>query len=354
MKKVLYIGPDYKNHRGGIGAVLEVYAANITPFKFIPTYYSGASAAGQLLAYCQAVIRLIRMLLTDKEIKILHIHGSSKGSFLRKSFLLMIGRLFGKKTILHIHSGGFDQFYAGAKLLRPYIRFILGRADLVICLSEKWRSYYASNFRLRGLEKVNNVIEEAPVFPEPSAPDGRLRLLFLGLICDHKGIFDLLDVLAANPEQFKDRISITIAGNGETARLQNRIKEDGLSGEAKYAGWVTGGEKAKLLSACDIYILPSYYEGLPVSILEAMAFAKPVIATEVGGVPEVVKPGHNGWLFTPGDKWQLLSILEEAMDNPALLREYGRRSLALSQEYRPEAVMRSLKALYEELLGAPL
>ncbi|MBL7737071.1 MAG: glycosyltransferase family 4 protein [Chitinophagaceae bacterium] len=350
MKQVLYIGPDYKNHRGGIGAVLEVYAANITPFKFIPTYYSNASAAKRLLAYCKAVIRLIVILSTDKEIRILHIHNASRGSFLRKSFLLMIGKLFGKKTILHIHGGGFDQFYARTKLLKPYIRFILGKADLVICLSDKWKAYYASAFRLKRLEKVNNVIEEAPVFPEPSAPDGRLRLLFLGLICDDKGIFDLLDVLAANPGQFRDRVSVTIAGNGETTRLQTRIKEDGLSGEAAYAGWVNGAEKAKLLAACDIYILPSYHEGLPVSILEAMAYAKPVIATDVGGIPEIVKPGYNGWLFKPGDKRQLLSILKQAIDDPGLLREYGRRSLALSQAYRPEAVMRSLEALYEALL----
>ena len=142
MNSVLYIGPDHKNHRGGIGAVIDVYSKHITPFKFIPTYVT-KSFSKQFTTYVTAVFKLIWILLTDREIKILHIHHASRGSFMRKSLLVLIGKIFGKKIILHIHGGGFHNFYNRSKLLKPIIRWALESSDAVICLSEMWKKYYS-------------------------------------------------------------------------------------------------------------------------------------------------------------------------------------------------------------------
>ena len=349
MNSVLFIGPQHKNHRGGIGAVIDVYSKHIKPFKFVPTYVT-RSFFWQLVTYVSAVFKLIWVLITDRKIKILHVHHASRGSFMRKSVMILIGKLFGKKIILHVHGAKFHIYYNNSKLLKPYIRYIFESADVVICLSEEWKKFFASTFKLKRLEIINNVIEEVHNKPHTEERDS-LNLLFLGQIGKRKGVFDLLDVLANNKEEFKDKVKVTIGGIGDVDRLQKTLSEHRFNGDVTYAGWVNGSKKAQLLNSCDVYILPSYHEGLPISVLEAMSYGKPVISTNVGGIPEIVKPGFNGWLFQPGDHQALNTIIREAMNNKDLLKQYGNNSLRLSKNYTPESVFQSLNQLYKQVLN---
>ena len=349
MNSVLFIGPEHKNHRGGIGAVIDVYSKNLTPFKFIPTYVT-KSFFVQFTTYIAAIFKLIWVCITDRQIKILHIHHASRGSFMRKVVMVMIGRLLGKKIILHIHGGGFHNYYRRAKLMKPLIRWALESSEAVICLSEMWKEYYSKTFRLKRLVIINNVIEQPSVSGE-HVQNGTLHLLFLGHIIEKKGVFDLLQVLASGKEQFRHKVKVTIGGIGEIERLEKTITDNQFNDDVKFAGWVNGSKKAQLLNNCDVYVLPSYFEGLPISILEAMSYGKPVISTNVGGIPEIVKPGFNGWLFQPGDKHALSTIISEAMDNKALLKKYGNNSLTLSKNYTPESVFQSLNVLYQQILN---
>jgi glycosyltransferase involved in cell wall biosynthesis len=86
------------------------------------------------------------------------------------------------------------------------------------------------------------------------------------------------------------------------------------------------------------------------SILEAMAMGKPVIATRVGGIPTIVKPGINGWLVNPGDVNALAGILQEIIQYPALLSQYGNQSLSMVKDYSATHVVERLNTLYENLL----
>lgn len=349
MNNVLYIGPDHRNHRGGIGAVLDVYSKNIQPFKFVPTYVT-KSFLRQITTYVSAIFSLIWWCITDREIKILHIHHASRGSFVRKSLMVLIGKLFGKKVILHIHGGGFHQYYKRSRLMKPYIRLILQMSDAVVCLSQMWKNYYSTTFKLKRLAIINNVIDRA-IITHDNGQNGSLKLLFLGHVNDKKGIFDLLDVLASNRDDFGNKVKFTIGGIGEVERLEKTISDKQVNEDVNFAGWVNGKKKAELLNKCDVYVLPSYFEGMPISILEAMSYGKPVISTTVGGIPEIVKPGFNGWLFQPGDRDALNSIIKEAMQNKHLLKEYGNNSLKISKDYTPESVFQSLKDLYQQVLN---
>jgi glycosyltransferase involved in cell wall biosynthesis len=103
-----------------------------------------------------------------------------------------------------------------------------------------------------------------------------------------------------------------------------------------------------------VYVLPSYNEGLPISILEAMSYGKPVISTSVGGIPEIVKPGYNGWLFKPGDHAALNLIMEEVLGNRERLKEYGNNSMKTTSNYTPKAVVKSLEKLYAKMLNGKI
>jgi glycosyltransferase involved in cell wall biosynthesis len=263
----------------------------------------------------------------------------------------LIGKIFGKKIILHIHGGGFHNFYNRSKLLKPIIRWALESSDAVICLSEMWKKYYSSTFKLKRLVIINNVIETPDASRLTNDKNGSLNLLFLGHVTEKKGVFDLLEVLASGRNEFKHKVKVTIGGIGEVERLEKTISDNHFNGDVSFAGWVNGNRKAELLNSCDVYVLPSYFEALPMSILEAMSYGKPVISTYVGGIPEIVKPGFNGWLFQPGDRQALNNIIMEAMDNKALLRQYGNNSLSISKNYTPESVFQSLNDLYREILN---
>ena len=108
---ILFIGPHYKNHRGGIGAVLEIYSKNITPFQFIPTM-SYRNKFVELAFYTTALLRLTGRLTFNRRIKLVDIHGAKDGSIIRKYFVCFIARkLFRKKVVFHIHAGAFDERY---------------------------------------------------------------------------------------------------------------------------------------------------------------------------------------------------------------------------------------------------
>lgn len=104
-----------------------------------------------------------------------------------------------------------------------------------------------------------------------------------------KGIYDLLDVLSEHREEFLNKLEFLFGGDGDVEQVQAIIKEQNLNNIAKYQGWVSGIKKERLLNQADAYILPSYNEGLPISVLEAMSYSLPIISTTVGGIPEILK-----------------------------------------------------------------
>ena len=126
------------------------------------------------------------------------------------------------------------------------------------------------------------------------------------------------------------------------------IKKYELENIVFFEGWVGGEKKIELLNWADLYILPSFNEGLPISILEAMSYGLPIISTPVGGIPEVVK--GNGVLVTPGNIKEIHDAIKKYIDNPLLIEKERNISLKMVETYLPDFVMNQLKNIYEKLL----
>jgi glycosyltransferase involved in cell wall biosynthesis len=171
------------------------------------------------------------------------------------------------------------------------------------------------------------------------------------MIHPNKGIFDLLQVLRDHRAELSDKIKLFIGGNGQTAQLKNMIETSGLGGMVEFKGWVTGNEKDRLLQFSDVFVLPSYYEGSPVAVLEAMSYGAPVISTTVGGIPEIVKSGLNGWLHRPGDRQALLEAILYYINEPENIKKHGARSMQLIEDYYPGSVEPQLTSVYSSLLS---
>jgi Glycosyltransferase len=353
-RQVLLVGPDYRGHRGGIGALLSVHKELYEEFNFIPSHRPYGSRMAKLLFFVWQYARLFFFLLFNRQIKLVHIHSSKDGSFYRK-FLIgcMVKLVFRKKTINHIHSGNYKRFYDNSNPInKKMIRFFLKMHDVTITVSECWRDYFQSAFQLKNVHKINNTVAAHGMshFYKTYAKKELICFLYLGLIHPNKGIFDLLQVLGDHKPELASRIKLYIGGNGQTTQLSEIIQKAGLGDMVEFKGWVTGPEKDKLLQSSDVFVLPSYYEGSPVALLEAMSYGKPVISTIVGGIPEVVHSGFNGWLSCPGDHTGLLNALLYYVNDPENIKMHGARSLLMARDYYPQAIEPRLKSVYSSLL----
>lgn len=350
-ERVLVIGPHYKNHRGGIGAVINIQKDFYPSFNFIPTYDYHSNNLSKALYFAKQLIKISLYLASHPQIRLLHIHSSVQGSFYRKLLVMLIAKiLFRRKIINHLHSGAYDVIYSNGnflqkKLMHAYFRL----GDATVTVSNQWKTYISGQFNIAKVHFINNIIE-SPLRQQIQKPRHRINFLFLGLIGNNKGIFDLLDVLTVYKNELNHKCKLTIGGNGETQRLKQFIKTHDLEELVDFKGWVSGSDKHRLMQEADVFVLPSYSEGMPVSVLEAMSYGMPIISTPVGGLPEIVLPDRNGKLVNPGDKPALYHALRHYIAFPDNIRTHGRQSLRFVKEYFPEAVIPKVESLYKSLI----
>lgn len=340
--KVLTIGIDYRVVHGGVAAVENVYSTFYEPFNHVTTVVD-YGAARKLMAFVKAYFQFWKWMIFHKEIEIVHVHGSSGSSFWRKRLFINIAKLFNKKIVLHMHSGRFVDF---SKDHKKSVSNTLKKCDAVIALSEYWKDFFEKEFDYHKVTVVKNVIPK-PIFCKQEHK--QFTLLFLGLIGFNKGIYDLLDVIDTHQEEFRGDFILKVGGNGEVEKLQELIAKKGISDIVNYEGWVSGDKKADLLNGADVYVLPSYKEGLPISILEAMSYSLPVISTRVGGIPEIIINGKNGFLINPGDKEALYESIIKLKNSEELRIKMGELSKPIVQEHLPQYVENQLKELYDSL-----
>ena len=347
-EKILTIGPDYHNHRGGIGAVIEIYSKYFDEFNFIPTYKAG-SVLYKTYAFFIGLLKISYTLLQNRKIKIVHIHGASNSSFYRKFFFFIFSKfLFGRKVVYHVHGAEYHLFFAKSKTKKLFRKFI-NRVDILICLSESWKQFFEENFNPNKIEILPNIVDY-PAIRGGGRDIRKIRFLFLGYIDNRKGVFDLIEVINNNVDVFSNKIELIIGGNGEVVKLQNLIEKYQIGHIVKFVGWIQNETKIQYLQNTDIYILPSYNEGLPISILEAMSYGKPIISTDVGGIPEIVKNNENGFLISPGNLEQIEKSINHFIENPKDIEKFGAISAKMVEKNLPNNVFLQLENVYNEIL----
>jgi glycosyltransferase involved in cell wall biosynthesis len=347
---ILYVGPDYKNHRGGIGAVLSIYSKNIEPFNFIATN-TYKNKFYEMFVFFGALFKLFFLLLTDRQIRIVHIHGAKDGSILRKFMVCFIAKkIFFKKIIFHSHAGAFDEFYLkGNRLYKFMCRFLINNAEAVVVLSDRWNDFFEKNFKIKKLMVIRNPVEHRQPLIVKQKNTKETVFLFLGKIADHKGIFDLMTLVIEEQSSLRGKCKFLIGGNHEVDRLKKTITEGGIEDLAEYTGWVQDDEKDHFFNMSDYFILPTYHEAMPMTILEALSYGKPVLSTPVGSIPEVIESGKNGFLFPPGDMIQLKKIIFDVINDQSKYDCMRTHAMNSAKHFYPESIKTELEKLYSEI-----
>lgn len=160
---------------------------------------------------------------------------------------------------------------------------------------------------------LDQAFHSVPAQPVPQAP----RLVCVGRLCEQKGQLLLVQALAL----LKQRgvvCELVLAGDGEMRpQVEAEMARHGLQAQVRITGWIASGQVRDELLNARALVLPSFAEGLPVVIMEAMALRRPVLSTYVAGIPELVQPGRTGWLFPAGDVDALADAMAECLAAPA-------------------------------------
>lgn len=345
--KVLMIGTDI-NSLGGISSVIKLYKEfwSINSDLLNLSSYKDGNIFSKLLFYTGFLVKFIFILIKDKNINIVHIHTASRGSFLRKSAAFYIAKIFNKKILLHIHGAEFTLFYKeSSDFLKQIITNILNNADIVLVLSEDWKN------NILNLTENNNVsvlYNPAVLKDICRAESESINVLFMGRLGQRKGVYDIIE---AAKHIKNHNVKISLYGDGNLNEFENLVKYSGLQDKVKIGGWISGFEKDKIFMNSDIFILPSYSEGLPVSVLEAISAGLPVVSTPVGGIPEAVKDGVNGFMIQAGDYKTLAEKIDMLAEDKDLRENMGKQSRQKAKEkFDIKIIMNQLGDIYDELL----
>lgn len=243
-----------------------------------------------------SLAKIIFFIIKNKKVKI-HCHVSMRGSVYRKMIILKVGSFFGAKTIIHLHGSEFAVFFNGLpSFIKRKIKNTFDSADSVFVLSSYWKDFIDTIFDAKS-KVVYNYIEDDFSNIRFEEKD-RKRFIFLGALGKRKGIFDLLSAMAKlDGEDFY----FDICGDGEIAAAKEMASRLGLDKKVKFHGWVSKEQARILLKGASTLLLPSYNEGLPMSIIEGLSAGCSIISTNVGGIAEQVIVGGNGFLVEPGD-----------------------------------------------------
>lgn len=349
-KNVLFVGPGYKDHRGGIGAVLDIYSRNIAPFNFVSTM-AYRNKFYELFFFSGSVFRLLGKLISNRKIRIVHIHGAKDGSIVRKSIMCFIAKkLFGKKVVFHSHAGAFDEFYMKrGRWYKAMCRFLINNSEAVILLSDRWNDFFKKNFRVKRLIVVPNPVEQRVPMVVKQPLQKEVVFLFLGKIVDHKGIFDLTRLVVEEKQALRGRARFLVGGNHQVECLQAQIRDGGIEDLMQYIGWVKDEDKERFFHQCDYFVLPTYHEAMPMTILESLSFGKPVITTPVGSIPEVIVDGRNGYLFQPGDMEHLKKIIFNVIEDRSQYDQLRKNAMNTATLFYPESIKQELEKLYAEI-----
>jgi glycosyltransferase involved in cell wall biosynthesis len=330
-------------------AILDSPLAERYRLDFVSTYRSPGKL-GQLAVFGAALLRLCAWSVGGRG-RIVHVHATVRGSSYRKAVVVLLARALRRRVVLHVHSGADEIAYfswtRGRRSLRLF-RTAFGAADVVIAVSAASAEMLAMAYELADVQVVPNPAPVIAPFARQPAPDGGVGVAYLGGFANPAKGGDVLIEALERALPRAPQLRVTLAGPGEPPQPAAALlaAQPGV----EWVGWVGPEQKDELLRRAAVFVMSSRSEGLPMALLEGMAYGMAVLATRAGGIPEVVDPGVDGLLVPPEDPDALADALCELAADPALRERLAAGALARVKALDADQVAVRLDAIYAGLL----
>jgi glycosyltransferase involved in cell wall biosynthesis len=344
MYKVLMIAPG-QAAKGGIVQVLNYYKEttfwNNNKVRWIATHCDG-NKIRKMFCFIEGFVIFIFYLPTCK---IVHLHFAGGASANRKFIIFLLCKIFKKKTLAHVHQGSPTNKDLHGIANHAFL-YMIKHADKVILLSRNLidgfkeiynREYLILNNPSKGIVDINNLKKEK-IF------------LFAGRLEQAKGCFDLLEAIKLVHNQIDYKF--ILAGNGNINLANDFIAANGLTDVVEITGWLSTENIQKLYQKAEIFILPSYWEGFPISIIDALSNMCCVITTPVGGIPDLLEHNENCVFVNSGNIRELGNAILKVTHDHNFCNFIAKNGYNLAKrEFDIDIITEQLNSIYNGMLN---
>lgn len=311
----------------------------------------------RLLLAVRRLACYLRKLLSGRPDAVL-LFASSGGSLMEKGLMAWAARALGRPALLFPRSGAIMDQFRASKRRRLAITMAFGGARAVLCQGPAWQDF--------AVNELGYAVSDAIVIPNWTASadligiglnrapaSGRARrILYLGWLEEKKGVVELIRAFADLPSE---GLVLDMVGDGNARdRAESLARELGVAERVVFHGWKAGAARDELLAKADIFVLPSWAEGLPNAMIEAMAARLPIIVTPVGTIVSYISDGENGLLVEPRSVAGLAAALRRLVEDDALRQKLADAAFQMAQEeFSVEIAADRLAAAVGRYTGRP-
>ena len=307
-------------------------------------------------------LKLFRQNIIQSEIRLVQTSTSFDCiSVIRDGLFIYFAKKRGLNVIVFFHGWKLNFESKIEKYFLKFFKFIFFRADKILVLSSRFKK------KLEEWGYNKEIIIESTIVDEDllngfdfgihlqkkfliNNSDPIFNLLFLARIEIEKGIYETINAFRILLEKNKN-LNLFIAGNGrEEENIKSYVEENSIN-NIRFLGYLSGVEKRRAFEIADVYILPSYTEGMPNSVLEAMAFGLPIITRSVGSIPEIIENGINGYHTDSMDSTVFSELIQKLIDNPDLRKVISINNYIIAKErYISSEVVKRIETIYNNTL----
>jgi glycosyltransferase involved in cell wall biosynthesis len=349
-RSVLVVGPN-KRDNGGMQQYMTNQVRCLEDRVETSSYDIGPPDQSGTFGFAVAVLLALRDAVAFpfecERPDVVHVHSAHRRSFYRAAFYVLFASLVWRtNVVLHVHGSSFDEFvetdFRPGQVVQS---LVYAHADAIVVLSDYWKDVLSAKADPRKIVSIANAVDPAAYDPQYDQPVPHVSVV--SYLSERKGIVEFLTAAERLVSEVDAEFRISIAGDGPQRENVERIVD--RNDNMQYLGFVSEAEKADLLSESTIFALPSHAEGMPISILEAMAGGNAVLSTTVGSIPEVIGE-EGGILVEPGDADALHDAATELVTSPDRVREMGERNRReIEERYDWESVSEKLLSVYDQL-----
>ncbi|CAN5674084.1 glycosyltransferase family 4 protein [soil metagenome] len=325
-KRVLVVGPS--SGKGGIASVLRMHR-KMTVWKSMNCYllatFDDRNLWMKLLVILKAYAIAPFLILRSS---LVHIHLAAQTSMIRKLPFVVLCKILRKPLLVHLHAAGEVPLFQKTPQWIVRLTFLL--SNRVVVLSSAWADMVLTHVPQTRIVIMHNPVATPFVLRKRSLDDPPV-VLYVGKLEARKGYADLLAAAAEVLPSFPN-LQIWLLGNGEVREAQERAKSLRIERSVRVMGWVDACELDEYYRRASIFCLPSFDEGLPMALLEAMSYSLPVICTPVGGVPDIISDGKNGLFAKAGDADSIRDSLLLLLGLPDLADRLGANAARTVEE----------------------
>lgn len=308
---ILMVGPSL-SIKGGMSTVISNILNSKLKYKYNLLFLSSIECGNIFKKFISECLSLINYRKKIEWADIVHIHMASRRSTFRKMKYINIAYSNNKKIILHIHGGGFKDFYSKcSKRQKASIIEMFKKCDRIVVLTEDWKNYFN---KLANPSKIT-IIYNGVKKNNEKRQEFNHNFCFIGRLVKEKGVYELVEAFSIVRQKYPD-IKLLIAGDGpELNNIKSLIAELSLNNSIKLLGWLQKNDLENIYRECTFFVLPSYFEAFPMSVIEAMSYGCVVIASNVGGISTIIDGERNGVLIKPKNSSVLSNVMISILDN---------------------------------------